>query len=166
MDVSFISNGLALDDDTLAVIKAIGPIAFGMSLDAGDGYMHDYIRGRKGCFDKVISDIKALQDNGIEVSIVTTVHKLNYSQLVKIRQLLLDLGVRYWQIQYADFIGRMPADAMVTEAQFWQMAKFIFETKQDYADKIYLTGADVTGYMSDFEMMRCGSDSPSCRGVR
>ena len=156
MDVSFISNGLALDDDTLAVIKAIGPIAFGMSLDAGDAYMHDYIRGRKGCFDKVISNIKRLQENGITVSIVTTIHKLNYSQLIKIRDILLETGVKYWQVQYAAFIGRMPAEAMVTEAQFWEMAKFILDTKTNYADRIDLTGADVTGYMSDFAMMLQG----------
>ena len=152
MNVAFISNGLGLTDDNLAVIKAIDPIAFGLSLDAAEAYMHDYIRGRKGCFDNVISSIKKLQDMGVEVSVVSTIHKLNYSQIPKIRELLLNLGVRYWQLQYADFIGRMPSESMITEAQFWEMAKFVLDTKQNYADKIDLTGADVTGYMSDFAM--------------
>ncbi len=152
MNVAFISNGLGLTDDNLAVVKAIDPIAFGLSLDAAEAYMHDYIRGRKGCFDNVISSIKKLQEMGVEVSIVSTIHKLNFSQIPKIRKLLLDLGVRYWQLQYADFIGRMPPEAMITEAQFWEMAKFVLDTKQNYSDKINLTGADVTGYMSDFAM--------------
>lgn len=152
MDVAFISNGLGLTDDNLAVIKVIDPIAFGLSLDAAESYMHDYIRGRKGCFDNVISSIKKLQDMDVEVSIVSTIHKLNFSQLPKIRELLLDLGVRYWQVQYADFIGRMPANAMITEAQFWEIAKFILDTQTNYSDRINLIGADVSGYMSDFAM--------------
>lgn len=152
MKVAFISNGLGLTDDNLAVIKAIDPVAFGLSIDAADAYMHDYIRGRKGCFNNVISAIKKLQNMGVEVSVVSTIHKLNYSQIPKLRELLLDLGIKYWQLQYADFIGRMPQKAMVTEAQFWEMAKFVLDTKQNYSDKIDLTGADVTGYMSDFAM--------------
>ena len=43
--------------------------------------------------------------------------------------MLLNLGVRYWQLQYADFIGRMPSEAMITEAQFKKQAEFILETK-------------------------------------
>ena len=152
MNVAFISNGLGLTDDNLAVVKAIDPIAFGLSLDAAEAYMHDYIRGRKGCFDNVINSVKKLQEMGVEVSIVSTIHKLNFSQIPKIRELLLNLGVRYWQLQYADFIGRMPSEAMITEAQFWEMAKFILDTKQNYSDRINLVGADVSGYMSDFAM--------------
>lgn len=150
MEVAFISNGLGLTDNNLAVVESVDPIAFGLSLDAADGWMHDYIRGRKGCFDNVISSIKKLQDMGIEVSIVSTIHKLNFSQIPKIRKLLLDLGVRYWQLQYADFIGRMPAEAMITEGQFWEMARFLLDTKENYADQINVTGSDVSGYMSDF----------------
>lgn len=152
MQVAFISNGLGLTDDNLAVVKAIDPIAFGLSLDAADAYMHDYIRGRKGCFDNVIASIKKLQEMGVEVSIVSTIHKLNFSQIPKIRDLLLELGVKYWQVQYADFIGRMPAEAMITEGQFWEIARFILDTKENYPDRINLIGADVAGYMSDFAM--------------
>ena len=150
MEVAFISNGIALDDEKIKLLKTIQPIAFGISIDAADEYMHDYIRGHKGCFKHLIEAIKKLQENGIKPSIVTTVHKLNYSQLPKIRDLLLSLGVKLWQIQYADFIGRMPREAMITEAQFWELAKFILELKTCYAGRIDVTGSDVTGYMSDF----------------
>lgn len=150
MDVAFISNGLALNDETIQVIKAINPIVFGISLDAGEAWMHDYIRGHKGCFDHVVESIDKLIANGITPSIVTTVHKLNFSQLPKIRNLLIQHGVYYWQIQYADLIGRMPKEAMITEAQYWDMAKFIYETQTEYKCQIDVTGADATGYMSDF----------------
>ncbi len=150
MDVAFISNALALNDDNIKVIKAIDPIVFGISIDAADEYMHDYIRGHKGCFAHLVEAIKKLEENGIEPSVVTTVHKLNYTQLPKIRDLLIDLGVRYWQIQYADFIGRMPRETMITEGQFWELAKFILDLKMNYCDVLDVNGSDVTGYMSDF----------------
>ena len=149
MDVAFISNGIALDEDKIAVLKTIEPVVFGLSMDAAESYMHDYIRSFKGCFEHLMWAIPKLQENGIEPSIVTTVHKLNYSQLPKIRDLLIKLGVKYWQIQYADFIGRMPCQAMITEGQFWAVAEFIADIKANYP-QLDVTGSDVTGYMSDF----------------
>lgn len=155
--VGIISNGLALNEETIKMVKAMDLAAFGLSLDAGCAYMHDYIRGHKGTFDNLIKGIKLLEDNGIVPSIVTTVHKLNFSQLPKIRELLINLGVRYWQIQYADFIGRMPRGAMITEGQFFEMSKFILDTKVNYGcyfDEV--TGADVMGYESDYANMLQG----------
>lgn len=149
--VGIISNGLALNESTIKLVKAMDLAGFGMSLDAGCAYMHDYIRGRAGTFDNLIKGIKLLQANGVEPSIVTTVHKLNFSQLPKIRELLMSLGVRLWQIQYADFIGRMPKEAMLTECQFLELSKFILDTKVNYACYFdIVTGADVMGYVSDY----------------
>lgn len=151
IDVGIISNALAVNEETIKLIKAIQPKGFGISLDGGKEYMHDYIRGHKGTFANVIKAIRLLQQNGIEPSIVTTVHKLNFPHLPVMRDLLIDLGVRYWQIQYADFIGRMPKEAMLTEGQFFELSKFILDLKANYRDKfIVVTGADVMGYMSDY----------------
>lgn len=153
IDVGIISNALAVNEETIKLIKAIDPKGFGISLDGGTAYMHDYIRGHKGTFDNVIKAIRLLQQNCIEPSIVTTVHKLNFPHLPKIRDLLISLGVRYWQIQYADFIGRMPKEAMLTEGQFFELSKFILDLKENYKDKFAaVTGADVMGYMSDYAM--------------
>lgn len=58
MQVAFISNAIALDDDKLKVLKAVQPIVFGISIDAADEYMHDYIRGHQGCFRHAIESIK------------------------------------------------------------------------------------------------------------
>lgn len=38
---------------------------------------------------------------------------------------------------------------MITEAQFFEIAKFIRDTKVKYSNNIYVTGADVAGYMSE-----------------
>lgn len=147
MELNFISNGDLVNEDTVKVLRAIQPNAFGISLDAGEAYMHDYIRGRKGSFDKVINAFRLLGQNGIPATVVSTIHKLNYTQLPKIREALIKSGVRLWQIQYGDYIGRMTKETMITEGQFWEMAKFIKETREKYKKQfLVVNGADVFGY--------------------
>ena len=132
IDFAFISNGIALNEQTVKLIKAVKPKAFGLSIDAAEAYMHDYIRGHNGTFNNLIKGINLLHQNGITPTVVTTVHKLNFSQLPNIRDLLINLGVRLWQVQYADFIGRMPKQAMLTEGQFFELSKFILDTQVNY----------------------------------
>lgn len=148
MQVGFISNGYMVNERTVKMLQAIKPIAFGISIDAADAYLHDYIRGMKDCFAHVENAIKLLHEHNITPSIVTTIHKLNYDQLPKIRDFLIKNKIRLWQIQYGDHIGRMPKTTMITEAQFVEIAKFILETRKKYADKFdKVSGADVFGYL-------------------
>ena len=149
MDLAFITNGIALDDAKIKLIKELKPRSFGISIDGADEYIHDYIRGHKGCLNNALESLIKLRQVGIIPSVVTTVHKLNYPQLPLLRDMLIIIGVGAWQIQYADFIGRMDQSFMITEAQFKKIAEFIYETQQQYGRRIYVTGADVTGYMDD-----------------
>ena len=148
MNVAFISNGYLLNEDMVKMLKTVSPLAYGLSIDAGDAYLHDYIRGKQGVFEHVENGIKLLHQYGIVPSVVTTIHKLNYHQLPKIRDFLIKNKVRLWQIQYGDYIGRMTKDTMITEAQFYEIARFILETRKNYGDHFEtVSGADVFGYL-------------------
>jgi len=150
MKVAFISNAYLVNEETIKILKEIMPSAFGISIDAGEAYLHDYIRGKNGAFEHVEKAIKLLHGNGIIPSVVSTIHKLNYTQLPKIRDFLIKNNVKLWQIQYGDHIGRMPRETMITEAQFVEIAKFILQTREKYADKFKIvSGADVFGYLGD-----------------
>ena len=149
MQLSFVTNAIALDDKKIKLLRELQPEAFGISIDSGIDYIHDYIRGHKGCYNHALESIVKLKENDVEPTVVTTVHKLNYPQLPKLREVLLSLGVRAWQIQYADFIGRMHKECMITEAQFQNMDNFIYDTVMKYDDVMFVTGADVFGYMTD-----------------
>lgn len=146
-----ISNAYLVNETNIKMIKALRLKAFGISVDAADDYIKDYIRGKKNAFKHVQRAIKLLIDNEIPPSIVTTVHKLNFDQLPKIRDFLINNGVKLWQIQYGDNIGRLPKEWKLTEAQYVETAKFIYNTKKMYPnDTLYVSGVDVFGYMSDF----------------
>lgn len=147
MNVGFVSNGIAIDNEKIEILKFIQPNQFGLSLDSADEYIHDYIRGYKGCHKNVINSLKKFRENNIKCSVITTIHKLNYHQLPKLKELILDLGVKTWQIQYADLIGRTNKEMMVTEAQFYELGNFIYDMQQEHKE-IVVTGADAIGYMS------------------
>lgn len=150
MKLAFVSNGYLLNENTIDLISQYRPLAYGISIDAADSYLHDYIRGIKGSFQHVKDAIKLLQKHKIPPSIVTTLHKLNYNQLHKIRDFLIENNVNIWQLQYADHMGRMHKECKITEAQFLETAKFILETRKNFADKFKnISGADVFGYMND-----------------
>lgn len=167
MKVAFISNGTMVTENTVKWLKVVRPEAFGMSLDASTPELHDYIRGRKGVFDKLFETARLLQANNIPVSIVTTIHKLNFDELANIRDLLIKNNIRLWQIQYGDFIGRMPKEAMLTEAQFVKAAQFILDTRENYKEYFdAVSGADGFGYFGDMGIALQGIWYGCFAGVR
>lgn len=150
LKIAVISNASMVNEKSIKKIKALNLLAYGISIDAADAYMHDYIRGIPHAFEHVKTALNLLKENDIVPTIVTTVHKLNYTQLPKIREFLVNNNVKLWQIQYGDKIGRMPKDCQLTEAQYLETAKFILDTKNNYAENfVNVTGADVFGYMSE-----------------
>jgi len=142
MNVGFVSNGIAIDDEKIALLKIIQPNQIGLSLDSADEYIHDYIRGYKGCHKHVIETLKKFNENNIKCSVITTLHKLNFHQLLKLKELILKLNIKTWQIQYADLIGRTSKDMMITEAQFYELGNFIFDMQREYGNRVVVTGAD------------------------
>ena len=160
--LEFITNGIALNDEMIEIIKELKPRAFGISLDGAEGYIHDYIRGHKGCFSHALDALINLSKSGVVPSVITTVHKLNYPQLPMLRKIIPILGVGAWQIQYADLIGRMDQNCMITEAQFKKMVEFIWQTKQLYGPKYNVTGSDIAGYMTDLSV-KAGMSWKGCR---
>lgn len=150
INTAIISNGYLVNDDNIKLIKAFDLLAFGMSIDAAEPYLQDYIRGKAGSFAHVKKAIELLNQNDIPISVVTTVHKLNYEQLPKIRDFLIENDIHLWQIQYGDNIGRLNKNWKITEAQFLDIAKFIIETNKKYSkEQLFTSGSDVFGYISN-----------------
>lgn len=150
MKPAIVSNGYLVNEKNIKAINSMNLAAYGISIDAADAYLHDYIRGIKGAFEHAENTIKLLNKNRIKPSVVTTIHKLNYDQLPKIRDFLIKNNVHIWQIQYADHMGRMPKECKITEAQYFEISRFIMETREKYKENFEnVGGADVFGYMND-----------------
>ena len=148
MNVSFISNGYIVNQDIIDIIKVIQPAGISFSLDGGCASTHDYIRGRDGVFERCINALRETSKAGLYSSAVTSVHKKNLNELDDILKILLDNGVRAWQVQTATPQGRMPAELALNEEEYYSLAKFIADKRKRYGNLIDIFEADCIGYYS------------------
>lgn len=148
MNVSFISNGYIVNKDIIDIIKVIQPVGISFSLDGGCAETHDYIRGREGVFERCVSALRATSKAGLYSSAVTSVHKKNIGELDDILRILLDNGVRAWQVQTATPQGRMPAELALNEEEYYSLAKFVADKRRRYSNIIDIFEADCIGYYS------------------
>lgn len=148
MELMFISNGFKINDEIIKKLKELNTLGVGISLDGGTANIHDSIRGVKGSFNKCKTVIKKLKKAGINVTVITTVHKKNFHDLPKIRDYLLNKKIA-WQIQPAFPFGRLSKDQILTKEEFYTAAMFIATTRAKHSFKeMPIAGADPFGYFS------------------
>lgn len=148
LEMSFISNGFSISEDSISKLKQIDPNTVGISLDGSKAKTHDSIRNVKGSFDRCINTINRLTEEGIRTGVVTTVHKNNFKELPEIRKILMNKKL-VWQIQMATPIGRFPKSLMLSKEEFYSVAMFIASTIKNYSAKdISIIGAHNFGYHS------------------
>lgn len=147
MNLSFVSNGTILEGH-MNKIGRVGPKVVGISLD-GMEESHDLIRG-KGNFAKTVGAIDLLRGSSIQTTVITTVSKINFSDLPTMKDSLVKKGVN-WQIQLAMPFGNFLKEQMLSKEEFYATALFIAKqrTSNPFRD-LPVVGADCYGYYSKF----------------
>lgn len=146
MNLSFVSNGVILDK-YIDKIARLEPKVVGISLD-GMKQTHELIRGI-GTFDKTIRAIDLLRERGIQTTVITTVSKLNFKDLPKMKDLLFRRGVN-WQIQVAMPFGNFKKEQMLSRIEFYSTALFIARERiKNKFEDIPVIGAHCYGYYSE-----------------
>ncbi len=149
--VNMISNGLAIDRDTAALVKKTGISNIGLSLD-GLERSHDKMRGCKGLFQKVVSALNILNSVDIPTTVLTTVTEMNAHELSDIRELLISLGVSQWRLQPLFQFGRVKSfpDLVLSEKTYLAVGTFM----KDIVSKdscMRILAADSCGYYSHLD---------------
>jgi MoaA/NifB/PqqE/SkfB family radical SAM enzyme len=103
IDISIISNGLAINDSRITNIQKFKINEISISLD-GIEKIHDKIR-KKGTFKIVLQNIKNSIINGISVNVITTLNKYNFRYIKKMKKVLTENGVKNWKLQIASPLG-------------------------------------------------------------
>lgn len=151
MQAIFMTNAMLVNDDVLDILKLYPNTAIGISLDGPDKETHDYVRGISGIFEHFCNIVPKLKEIGIYVAIPTTVMQSNYDKLDDILNLLISLGVDAWQLQIVKPSERLPKDELLTEKQYYDLAKKITEYRENYLDKINIMESDCIGYFSQLQ---------------
>jgi radical SAM protein with 4Fe4S-binding SPASM domain len=150
MALSIITNGwLGKDEKIIKKLVDLSPECVTVSLDGGEASVHDMIRGVKGSFERATAAIDTYVELGFPTTTITTVHKLNLSQLVKIREFLRGKGVA-WQIQMATPFGRLERRHVLTPDEYYSVALFIAATRKQFPKDVLVAGAHDMGYYSSF----------------
>lgn len=146
MELNFVSNGTVLDR-YIDKICRLGPKVVGISLD-GLEESHEAIRG-KGNFKKAVGAIDLLRERGVPTTAITTVSKINFRDLPKMKSLLLKRGIN-WQIQLGMPFGNFRKEQMLSREEFYATALFIAKERTSHRfEDLPLVGADCYGYYSE-----------------
>ncbi len=147
MQIVMMSNGLKIDDSVIKTLKLFD-VSLGISLDGATADTHDRIRGVKGIFDHFVEIIPKLKKAEVYTSMATTVMQSNFNELDKIKDLLLKLNADAWQIQVVKPCSRLMDSELLTEEQYYNLAKKIVEYREKYSKKMFIVEADCIGYNS------------------
>lgn len=91
MRIDIATNGFELYEHIVRSVRDLPIFQVQVSID-GIGEQHDQFRGRKGAFERACRTVRQLREDGIAVSLSTTVTKENLDSLDRIINLAVELG--------------------------------------------------------------------------
>lgn len=96
--IDILSNGLLIDLEAIEELKKIRNLnSIQISIDGHNAGLHEFIRGNS-TFEKTINAIRLLKDNGMRVSVMMTLSKVNYKYIQDVYNLLQSLKVDYFTV--------------------------------------------------------------------
>lgn len=152
--VNMITNGWLLTEEMAKKLKENGISTVAISID-GTPEIHDKIR-KKGAFEHARQAFKAMTEQGIETGAVTTITKQNLDILPELKEELIGMGVKTWQVQIGLPMGNLKKrpDWLLEPKQIRDIIDFCYNTAKEGRIRIY--PADCIGYYSkkDLETRR------------
>jgi len=139
MNLSIVTNGFWNPNDFVPILSKLETDCITVGLD-GLEKTHDKIRGVKGSFKKTVDFLRACKDADLPTNTITTAHKINFEEIPKMADLVLeDIGVD-WQLQEAVPIGRFKGELGLSEEQYYSLGMFISNLQKKYPKERVIGG--------------------------
>lgn len=144
VQVSLTTSGWTLDAATVGQMRYSGLHQAAISVD-GPRDVHDQIR-QPGSYDRFVRALQYLQAVDIPVTVITTVLRTNLDRLPQLRNELVRLGVKAWQLQLGVPVGNLKQrpQSVLDPRQMGPLIDFCYETAQSYPIRVF--PADGIGY--------------------
>jgi len=145
-----ITNGWLVNDDVIQKAQDSGIESFAMSLD-GVRETHDYMR-MPGSFERIMKVYDKMENTNLVKAAITTVSKKNIGELKELKKILIEKGVRLWQLQIALPMGNFNdnSELALDPEQVESIIDFAYDAIEDTNLTIYL--ADCLGYYNRKEI--------------
>ncbi len=119
-----------LTRETAARMARAGVSAVSLSLDSPYPEVHDSIRGVEGTWKRTVEAIRWFMDEGVRVQVNTVVMRDTVEGLPDMVKLLLDLGVKTWEVFYLVPTGRAGFELDLTPSEWEDVSHFLYEASK------------------------------------
>ena len=144
-----VTNGYDLTEGAVKKLTAHNLNSVTVSLD-GLKKNHDWLRGKKGSFDRAVRGLKHLAAAHIPFfDVVTCVNPRNLDELPEIMRLLKQVGVPRWRLFSIFPKGRAAGDSelLLDKDGFVTMLDFIRRAKEEHKDQDFDLNFSCEGYL-------------------
>ena len=86
------TNGILCSAEIAEQISSVGNAFVSVSIDSPDPEVHEWLRGKKGCFDETIAGVQNLVRVGLHPQIIMTIMRRNKDQLEPLVRMAESLG--------------------------------------------------------------------------
>ena len=145
-----VTNGMLLSKQRLNSLMNSGLRAITISLD-GLEESHNWLRGNSKSFSNAINAINLLpKTQELKYDIVTCVNRKNFKDIPKLRDLLIQMGVKEWRIFTIFPIGRAKQNELLQlePPEFKQLFDFIKQTRSEGKIKL---NYGCEGFLGNYE---------------
>jgi radical SAM protein with 4Fe4S-binding SPASM domain len=129
-------------------MKRAGVQHVGVSLD-GDQATHDRIRRHPGSFRRIMELFALGRKHDFKVHVVTSINKVNFPVRERILRLMLEQGVKLWQVQVVNSFGRagvLRDQLLLDPRQYVRLCDDIRLWQKACGKRIRIAAADSIGY--------------------
>ena len=147
ISLSIITNGFFRPEKIIPELVKLETDCVMIGMDGSNAETQDKIRGVKGAFDTAWKFIRAAKKANLETGVITTVHKLNFKDLPKMKDLVYKEEVD-WQIQPAGVIGRFPEELMLTDEEYYSLGLYIHSLQKNHTKDFTIVGVHNLGFHS------------------
>ena len=133
-----VTNGQLLTPERFLSLLQSGLRAVTVSID-GIGETHDWMRGVPGSYGKAIAAARMVAGSGaVEYDVVTCVNKRSYKELDRIKELLIENGIKAWRLFTVFPVGRAAHDPelRLSGEEFRGLMEFIKRTRREGRIKV------------------------------
>ena len=145
-----VTNGQLLTPERFLSLLQSGLRAVTVSID-GIGESHDWMRGVSGSYGKAIAAARMVAGSGaVEYDVVTCVNKRSYKELDRIKELLIENGIKAWRLFTVFPVGRAAHDPelRLSGEEFRGLMEFIKRTRREGRIKV---SYGCEGFLGNFE---------------
>lgn len=146
----FVTNGLALDEKRFRNLMNSGLRSVTVSLD-GFEENHNWLRGRDDSYEKALQALSLIvSEKELVYDVVTCVNSRNINELDRLKEFLMERGVKKWRLFTIDPIGRARTDTdlNLTAEQLLLVMEFLKKTRSEKAIDV---SYGCEGFLGDFE---------------